>query len=127
VLTTYKISVLSLYTASNWALPRLASLATSNPASKPSLLVTSGGLYQNPFHPYFSLAVSKAAQHYLTLNLAQVYGPKGVHVAAVVVNGHVGPESELFSPARIATFYWKLYEQGAEKGEQSIWVSFVAR
>jgi NAD(P)-dependent dehydrogenase (short-subunit alcohol dehydrogenase family) len=118
-----QISVLSLYTTANWALPKLASLASSNSGSKPSLFVTSGGLYQNPFHPYFSLAASKAAQHNLTQSLAQVYAPQGVHVAAVVVNGFVGPESELFSPKKIAEVYWKLYEQGAEKGERSVWVS----
>jgi NAD(P)-dependent dehydrogenase (short-subunit alcohol dehydrogenase family) len=90
---------------------------------KPALLVTSGGLYKEPFAPYFSLAVSKAAQHSLTISLNQAYGKQGVHVAAVVVHGLVKPDSEHFSPRKIAEIFWNLYEQGAENGEKEVWVS----
>jgi hypothetical protein len=102
----------------------MVSLATSSPSSKPSLLVTSGGLYKSPFAPYFSLSLSKAAQHNLTMSLAQEYSKQGVHVAAVVVHGLVKPEGDkYFGPRVIADVYWKLYEQGAEKGDLEIWIS----
>ena len=99
----------------------MANLAGSNSQAKPALLVTSGGLYANPYAGYFSLAVSKAAQHNLAMSLGQAYKGKGVHVAAVVVNGFVKPESETCSPKLIAGVFWDLYEAGV-KGESSVWV-----
>lgn len=83
--------------------------------------MTSGGLYENPHHSYFSLSASKAAQHNLVLSLNQKYTEEGVHVAAVVVNGMVRPDDAVFSPKKIAEAYWKLYEEGA-KGEKSVWI-----
>jgi len=88
----------------------------------PALLVTSGGLYKQPYHGYFSLSLSKAAQFSLTQSLAQVYSRQGVHVAAVVVHGLVNPESEHFSPSKIAKVFWGLYQQGS-KGEREVWVT----
>lgn len=70
----------------------------------------------------FSLACSKAAQHNITMSLNQAFREKGIHVAAVVVNGYVKPDSELFNPRRIAGFYWGLYEGGVG-GEKSVWVT----
>jgi len=118
----FKVASLGLYTVAKWALPHLTSLAKVSPSSKPALLVTSGGLYKDPFAPYFSLSMAKAAQHSLTMSLAQEFGKQGVHVAAIVVHGLVKPESEFFSPRVIAEVFWKLYEQGAEKGEREVWV-----
>ncbi|KAF2437098.1 NAD(P)-binding protein [Tothia fuscella] len=117
-----QISALSLYTTAKWAIPRLTKLASTDPIRKPSLLVTSGGLYKSPFAPYFSLSLAKAAQFSLTQSLAQQYSKEGVHVAAVVVHGLVKPESEYFSPRKIAEVFWKLYEEGAEKGKREVWV-----
>ena len=56
----------------------------------------------------------KAAQVNLAGSLAQAYGPKGVHVATVSVGGHVTPESDIFSPKKIAESYWELYEQSKD-------------
>ncbi|KIW07372.1 uncharacterized protein PV09_02217 [Verruconis gallopava] len=120
--TDLKISTVSLYTTATWALPLLVSLS-ADPSRKPSLLVTSGGLYRYPRPGYFSLALSKAAQHNLTMSMHQEYASKGVHVAAVPVVGRVSPESEHFSPKRIAGVFWDLYQQGAEKGAKEAWVT----
>jgi NAD(P)-dependent dehydrogenase (short-subunit alcohol dehydrogenase family) len=102
-------------------MPHLSSLA-GKAGRNPALLVTSGGLYKQPFHGYFSLSLSKAAQFSLTQSLAQVFSRQGVHVAAVVVHGLVKPESEHFSPRRIAGVFWDLYQQGP-KGEREVWVT----
>jgi hypothetical protein len=102
-------------------MPILSSLSAKSDR-KPSLLVTSGGLYKSPWHPYFSLSLSKASQFSLVQSLAQAFSPQGVHIAAVVVHGLVKPESEVFSPQKIAEVFWKLYEQGA-KGDREIWVT----
>lgn len=118
-----KIATIGLYTVAKIVLPQLVSLAKSNSSSKPSLLVTSGGLFKSPFAPYFSLSLSKAAQHSLTMSLSQEYAKQGVHVAAMVVHGLVKPEGDKnFGPEIIADVYWKLYEQGAD-GEKEVWIS----
>jgi short-subunit dehydrogenase len=118
-----KIATIGLYTVARIVLPQLTDLAKSSPTSKPALLVTSGGLYKSPFAPYFSLSLSKAAQHSLTMSLAQEYSKQGVHIAAVVVHGLVKPEGDkYFGPSIIADVYWKLYGQGAD-GEKEVWIS----
>jgi len=121
ILGDLKLSTLSVYTAARVLVPHLLTLAP-DPTRKPAFLVTSGGLYKEPWHSYFSLSLSKASQHSLTTTLAQAFAKKGVHVAAVVVHGLVNPESEFFNPRRIAGVFWGLYEQGA-KGEREVWVT----
>jgi NAD(P)-dependent dehydrogenase (short-subunit alcohol dehydrogenase family) len=102
-------------------MPHFVSLA-KDPGRKPSLLVTSGGLYKDPFHKYFSLSLSKAAQFSLTTTLAQRFAQQGVHVASVVVHGLVKHDSEFYSPKKIAQVFWDLYEQDAT-GEREVWVT----
>ncbi|KAF2667006.1 NAD(P)-binding protein [Microthyrium microscopicum] len=121
VLSDYKVTTLGLYTAAKILAPQLASLAKEEGRS-PALIVTSGGLYKTPYHPFFSLAQSKASQHNLTMSLAQKLAPEGIHVCAIIVHGLVKPESEIFSPANIAKTYWKVYEEGV-KGEREVWIT----
>lgn len=64
-----------------------------------------------------SLAMMKAAQVNLAGSLAKEYGPKGVHVGTVVVGGYVSPDSDVFSPAKIAEIFWKLYTQEKDQWE----------
>jgi NAD(P)-dependent dehydrogenase (short-subunit alcohol dehydrogenase family) len=116
-----QVATLSLYTVSRVLMRHLTSQA-GQAGRKPALLVTSGGLYKQPYHGYFSLSLAKAAQFSLTQSLAQAYSREGVHVAAVVVHGLVSPESEHFSPKRIAEVFWGLYQQGP-KGEREVWVT----
>jgi len=59
----------------------------------------------------------KAAQVNLAGSLAKEYGPKGVHVGTVAVGGHVSPDSDVFSPAKIAEIFWKLYKQEKDQWE----------
>ncbi|KAF2402845.1 NAD(P)-binding protein, partial [Trichodelitschia bisporula] len=110
VIEDFKTATVGLYVTANWAMPHLLSFV-GKAGRKPALLVTSGGLYKEAFAPYFSLGVSKAAQHSLTVSLSQVLAKRGVHVAAVVVHGLVKPDGGVFSPGRIAERYWELYEQ----------------
>jgi NAD(P)-dependent dehydrogenase (short-subunit alcohol dehydrogenase family) len=120
VLTQVQVSAVGLYTTAKWALPLQANLA-SDSTRKPSFLVTSGGLYKDPWAPYFSLSMAKAAQHSLTMSLSQEFSKKGVHVAAVVVHGLVKPESKYFSPKKIAEVFWGLYGEGKD-GQKEVWV-----
>jgi hypothetical protein len=102
-------------------MPELVSLS-GQPGRKPALLVTSGGLYKDAFAPFFSLSLSKASQHSLTMSLSQVFAKQGVLVSAVVVHGLVKPESEIFSPKKIAGVFWDLHQQGAG-GEKEVWIT----
>ena len=120
-LTPSQLSTLALYTTARVLMPHIQELA-QDPARKPAFLVTSGGLYKDPWHTYFSLSLSKASQHNLTISLSQAFSRRGVHVAAVVVHGLVKPESEFFSPKKIASVFWRLYQQGP-KGDVEVWVT----
>ncbi|SMQ47446.1 unnamed protein product [Zymoseptoria tritici ST99CH_3D7] len=106
------ISVVSMLTVSQWAMPKLVEAAKTE-KSTPSFLVTSGGLHKNPFPQFFSLASCKAAQYNLTHSLHKEYGPKGVHSAAIVVEGRVSDEAKVTTARNIAKEAWKLYQQPA--------------
>lgn len=71
---------------------------------------------------YFNLAVGKFALRALAQSMARELGPKGVHVAHVVVDGQIagpyyehlkqerGPDA-LLSPDAMAETYWQLHAQ----------------
>lgn len=61
----------------------------------------------------FSLASCKAAQYNLMHSLHKEYGPKGVHCAALVVEGKVSEDAKVTTPRNIAEEAWKLFEQPA--------------
>lgn len=61
----------------------------------------------------FSLASCKAAQYNLLHSLHKEYGPKGVHCAALVVEGKVSEEAQVTTPKNIALEAWKLFEEPA--------------
>lgn len=120
-----------------WAMPQLVA-AGKKEYYTPAFLVTSGGLYKNPFPafvshplaplkkqkkrtkknqpkkpPQFSLASCKAAQYNLLHSLHKEYGPKGVHCAALVVEGKVSEEAQVTTPKNVALEAWKLFEEPA--------------
>jgi NAD(P)-dependent dehydrogenase (short-subunit alcohol dehydrogenase family) len=116
-----QVAVAGLYTTAMWAMPHLSALAANARVdAHPSFLVTGGGLYKNPHPEFFALAMMKAAQVNLAASLAKEYGPKGVHVGTVAVGGYVSPDSEVFSPKKIAESFWRLYEQGKEEWEEIV-------
>ncbi len=71
---------------------------------------------------YFNLAVGKFALRALAQSMARELGPKGVHVAHVVIDGQIagptyaklkaesGPDA-LLEPAALAETYWQLHAQ----------------
>jgi NAD(P)-dependent dehydrogenase (short-subunit alcohol dehydrogenase family) len=117
-LTYTKVAISGLYTTAMWAMPHLSALAANvRKDVHPSFLVTGGGLYKNPVPQFFALAMMKAAQVNLAGSLAKEYGPNGVHVGTVAVGGYVSPDSDVFSPAKIAETFWKLYKQEKDQWE----------
>ncbi|KXS93504.1 hypothetical protein AC578_5471 [Pseudocercospora eumusae] len=118
--TDYRISVVGLYMVAGWALPQFEKLAAKDPDSKPTLLVTSGGLHKDPFPAFFSLANVKSAQYNLVHSLYKQYTPKNVHVAAIVVEGQVRDDAKVTTARHIAEEAWRLYEQPQGEGDLDV-------
>jgi len=63
-----------------------------------------------PKPEYVSLSLGKAGVQALVKLLDKQYGPAGVHVATVTVDGPVAPGTA-FDPDDIAERYWRLHTQ----------------
>jgi 3'-phosphoadenosine 5'-phosphosulfate sulfotransferase (PAPS reductase)/FAD synthetase len=87
---------------------------------KPSFLVTSGLLHDDPVPQLFSLSLVKASQRTLVLAMQKQY-PE-IHIALLYVDGAVSPDETKNNPANIAEKFWELYaqEKGAWKGEMTV-------
>lgn len=111
--------MVSLYAVVQWAIPQLLK-AGEHDDYKPSLLVTSGGLYKNPFPDRFSLASCKAAQYNMVHSFYKDYTSQGVHCALIVVQGQVKDSAKVTTPEHIAEETWKLYSQEKGKGDLDV-------
>ncbi|WP_258100367.1 SDR family NAD(P)-dependent oxidoreductase [Marinoscillum pacificum] len=78
-------------------------------ANKGTILITGGGLSQDPHPNYGSLSIGKAA----VLNLAQQLGKEladtNIKVGTVVVNGYVQAKDLKYNPTMIADEFWKIH------------------
>jgi NAD(P)-dependent dehydrogenase (short-subunit alcohol dehydrogenase family) len=88
----FQTTTIALYTAAQWGLPLLSAL---KPEDKPSLLVTSSLLPQQPVPQVFSLSLAKASQRNLVQSLAMTH--PDVHVALLNVGGPVSREDRWFN------------------------------
>ncbi|WBB61088.1 SDR family oxidoreductase [Streptomyces sp. WMMC500] len=82
-----------------------------------SFLITGG--MPEPKAPYVSLSLGKAGVRTLARLLALEYGPQGVHVATVTVDGAVAPGTD-FDPDVIAEHYWRLHTQPRSRWEHDV-------
>ncbi|KAF3926094.1 hypothetical protein ABW20_dc0110125 [Dactylellina cionopaga] len=120
----YQTSVLGAFIFAQAALPHLLKSAKASPAleNPPSLFFTgaTAALKGSPYLQSFS--PGKFAQRSLTMSLAKEFGPQGVHVAHLVVDGIIntpktsgwlkdGPEGNKIEPDAIAETYWSLHKQ----------------
>ncbi|KAF3914133.1 hypothetical protein AA313_de0207686 [Arthrobotrys entomopaga] len=120
----YQTSVLGAFIFAQTALPHLLKSAKSSPALEypPSLFFTgaTGALKGSPYLQSFS--PGKFAQRSLTQSLAKEFGPEGVHVSHLVVDGIIdtpmtkgwlkdGPEGNKIEPDAIAETYLALHKQ----------------
>ncbi|MDT0318184.1 SDR family NAD(P)-dependent oxidoreductase [Streptomyces millisiae] len=101
-LDAYAVNVGGALTAAGHLLPAMARRGAG------TFLVTGG--MPEPKPAYTSLSLGKAALRALVALLAEEYGPAGVHVAAVTVDGPVAPGTD-FDPDDIAEHYWRLHVQ----------------
>ncbi|MEO3764733.1 SDR family NAD(P)-dependent oxidoreductase [Streptomyces sp. B8F3] len=82
-----------------------------------SFLITGG--MPEPKAPYVSLSLGKAGVRTLAQLLDLEYGPDGVHVATVTVDGVVAPGTG-FDPDVIAEHYWRLHTQPRSRWEHDV-------
>jgi len=82
-----------------------------------SFLLTGG--MPEPKAPYVSLSLGKAGVRTLARLLDLEYGPGGVHVATVTVDGAVAPGTD-FDPDLIAEHYWRLHAQPRPRWEHDV-------
>jgi NAD(P)-dependent dehydrogenase (short-subunit alcohol dehydrogenase family) len=86
-----------------------AKLAPAMAARGSGTFLVTGGMPE-PDPRYVSLSLGKAGVRTLVALLARQYGPDGVHVASVTVDGPVAPGTD-FDPDDIAEHYWDLHHQ----------------
>ncbi|KAK7974090.1 hypothetical protein PG989_015938 [Apiospora arundinis] len=126
LLDDFKINGVGLYVAAVWAMPYLAELASLQQQQQeeaprhPSFLLSGSGINYTPIPPLFSLSMQKAAQSNLLNSLGQMYGPKGVHVARLDINGFVREDDETMAPARCAKQHWRLSQQQQKDWEHVV-------
>ena len=62
---------------------------------------------------FVNLAVPKFGLRALAQSMARELGPRGIHVAHVIIDGHISPETAgtTLTPKAIAETYWQLYCQ----------------
>ncbi|WP_240662646.1 SDR family NAD(P)-dependent oxidoreductase [Streptomyces sp. WAC 06738] len=82
-----------------------------------SFLLTGG--MPEPKPAYVSLSLGKAGVRTLARLLDLEYGPGGVHVATVTVDGAVAPGTD-FDPDLIAEHYWRLHTQPRSRWEHDV-------
>lgn len=97
-----------------WSLPQLTTLASASKNYKPTILVTSGGLYSRPSPAIFSLSCAKAAQFNLIASIHEDYKPQGIHACLVPVSGMIRDNSKVTTPRAVAETMWILYQEGRD-------------
>lgn len=110
-----QINVSSLYIIAQRYMPHLVALAKKNGAPQPALIVTSSLLPQHPIPQLFALSLVKAAQRNMVQSLQLQFGPEGVHIGVINVQGVVSPEDPERNPTLIATKTWEWFVNAKEK------------
>ncbi|KUL38877.1 short-chain dehydrogenase [Streptomyces sp. NRRL F-4489] len=108
---TLRVNVVGAVSAVAHLAPRMAA------AGGGTVLLTSG--MPAPLAAATSLSIGKAGLRAARAVLAEEFGPRGVHIAAVTVAGPVSPGSAL-DPDRIAEHYARIAAQPAGQWEDDV-------
>ncbi|MBY8964788.1 SDR family NAD(P)-dependent oxidoreductase [Algiphilus sp.] len=126
--TTWRQCALGGFMVAQGAIPRMLE------ADAPSTMVFTGATASLRARPPFSaFAAAKAAERALAQSLAREYGPEGIHVAHVIIDGIVDGEqvdrafkgagralrlakgkNGTLQPDSVADTYWQLHQQPAD-------------
>lgn len=116
---TFQITTVNLYVTLQWAVPQLLN-ASKVEDLNPAFLVTSGGLYYEPFPFLFSLAAAKASQYNLMYSFHEKFEP-AIHFASIPVTGLVSDDAKVTTASAVAEQFWQLYSQPkGTKGKRSV-------
>lgn len=107
----WAVNVVGALTAAAHVAPAMAQRGSG------SFIITGG--MPEPKPEYVSLSLGKAGVRALVTLLDRHYGPSGLHVATVTVDGPVAPGTA-FDPDDIAEHYWRLHTQPRQEWEQEI-------
>ncbi|KAK6534946.1 hypothetical protein TWF281_006246 [Arthrobotrys megalospora] len=119
----YQTSVLGAFIFAQAALPHLLSATKSESLPHPPSLFFTGATAAIKGSPYLqSFSPGKFALRSLTQSLSKEFGPEGVHVSHLIVDGIIdtpktaewlkgAPEGSKIEPAAIAETYWALHQQ----------------
>ncbi|WP_199191150.1 SDR family NAD(P)-dependent oxidoreductase [Amycolatopsis sp. CA-126428] len=107
----WAVNVLGAITAAAHIAPAMSQRGSG------SFLITGGMPDPNP--EYVSLSLGKAGVRALVTLLDKQYGPAGVHIASVTVNGPIAPGTA-FDPEDIAEHYWHLHAQQRHEWSQEL-------
>lgn len=110
-LDAWAVNVVGALTAAAHIAPEMARRGSG------SFIITGG--MPEPKPQYVSLSLGKAAVRTLVTLLDQEYGPCGVHMASVTVDGPVAPGTA-FDPDDIAEHYWRLYTQPRHQWQREV-------
>ncbi|WP_106396412.1 SDR family NAD(P)-dependent oxidoreductase [Actinocorallia populi] len=110
-LDAWAVNVVGAVTAAAHVLPEMARRGGG------SFIITGG--MPEPKPQYVSLSLGKAGVRTLVALLDREYGPSGVHVATVTVDGPVAPGTD-FDPDDIAEHYWRLHGQPRHRWEREV-------
>ena len=83
------------------------------PAGRGTILFTGATASLRGSANFAPFAIAKFGLRALTQSMARELGPKGIHVAHVVIDGQIGEADgdTKMKPADIAEAYWSLYRQ----------------
>ena len=98
----------------------MQALAESSVNAKPSLIVTSGVLHNDPWPSFFSLSVAKTAQRNLVDTFRRVYNSQGVNVGLVCIGGQVSPQQKVLNPGNIAEVTWDFFDKETAKDKLEV-------
>jgi NAD(P)-dependent dehydrogenase (short-subunit alcohol dehydrogenase family) len=107
----WAVNVVGAITAAAHVVPAMARRGSG------SFIITGG--MPEPKPEYVSLSLGKAGVRALVGLLDKRYGPAGVHVATVTVDGPVAAGTP-FDPDDIAEHYWRLHTQARPEWEREI-------
>ncbi|WP_433356976.1 SDR family NAD(P)-dependent oxidoreductase [Microtetraspora malaysiensis] len=110
-LDAWAVNVVGALTAAAHIVPAMARCGSG------SFIITGG--MPEPKSQYVSLSLGKAGVRTLVTLLDQEYGPSGVHVASVTVDGPVAPGTA-FDPDDIAEHYWRLHTQPRHQWQREV-------
>ncbi|PYE24803.1 NADP-dependent 3-hydroxy acid dehydrogenase YdfG [Paraburkholderia silvatlantica] len=135
--SAWRVNVLGGFVFARAALPLLLAApdATTNPAGAGSLLFTGATASLRGRPPFAAFAAAKAGLRSLAQSLAREFGPRGVHVAHIVIDGGIDGErlrsaapqraqsagtDGLLQPDAIAENYWQLHRQARSAWTQEL-------